>query len=88
LRDEYFKVISGFANAESGGNLIIGVNDDGNPVEMKNSKKMIEHIPNKARNNLRIIPSINCTTREKLKKVCIIITNTFRAFIGHNTQKL
>lgn len=28
-RDEYFKVISGFANAESGGNLIIGVDDDG-----------------------------------------------------------
>jgi len=30
-RDEYFKVISGFASAEGGGNLIIGVDDDGNP---------------------------------------------------------
>lgn len=28
-RDEYFKVISGFASAEGGGNLIIGVDDDG-----------------------------------------------------------
>jgi predicted HTH transcriptional regulator len=35
-RDDYFKVISSFANAEGGGNLIIGVDDDGNSVEMKN----------------------------------------------------
>ena len=28
-RDQYFKVISGFASAEGGGNLIIGVDDDG-----------------------------------------------------------
>jgi len=68
-RDEYFKVISGFASAEGVDNLIIGVDDDGNPVEMKISKKMIEYISNKARNNLRIIPSVNCTTREKWKKV-------------------
>lgn len=68
-RDEYFKVISGFASAKGGGNLIIGVDDDGNPVEMKNSKKTMEHIPNKARNKISIIPSVNCTTREKWKKV-------------------
>jgi len=49
--------------------LIIGVDGDGNPVEMKNSKKMIEYISNKARNNLRIMPSVNCTTGEKWKKV-------------------
>jgi len=68
-RYEYFKVISGFASAEGGGNLIIGLDDDDNPVEMKNSKKMIGYIPNKVRNKLGIIQSVNCTIREKWKKV-------------------
>lgn len=38
-RDEYLKVICAFANAE-GGRLIIGVNDDGKPIGLKNSKKI------------------------------------------------
>lgn len=56
-RDEYLKVIVAFANAE-GGELIIGVDDNGTPIGVKKSKKLLEDIPNKIRNKLGIIPSI------------------------------
>ena len=36
-RSEYLKVISAFANSE-GGSLYIGLDDDGNPVPLKNVK--------------------------------------------------
>ncbi len=42
-RDEYLRVITAFANAD-GGSLIIGVDDDGNPVGIKHSKKLLEDI--------------------------------------------
>ncbi|PIU62192.1 MAG: transcriptional regulator [Armatimonadetes bacterium CG07_land_8_20_14_0_80_40_9] len=71
-RDEYFKVISAFANA-NGGNLIIGVDDDGNPVGLKNSKKLLENIPNKVRNKLGIIPSVNIEKRKNKGVVKIVI---------------
>jgi len=56
-RDEYLKVICAFANTD-GGRLIIGVNDDGKPIGLKNSKKLLEDIPNKARDILGIIPRV------------------------------
>jgi len=45
-RDEFLKHICAFANTY-GGNLIIGIGDDGNVTGVKNSKKLIEDIPNK-----------------------------------------
>lgn len=71
-RDEYLKVISSFANAD-GGNLIIGVDDDGNPVGIKNSKKLLENIPNKVRNKLGIIPSVNIEKRRNKEVVKVVI---------------
>jgi len=56
-RDEYLKVICAFANAD-GGKLIIGVDDNGNLEGVRNSKKLLEDIPNKIRNKLGIIPSV------------------------------
>ena len=44
-RDEYLKWICGFANAQ-GGTLYIGVDDDKKVVGVKNSKKLMEDIPN------------------------------------------
>ena len=43
-RDEYLKVICAFANAE-GGELIIGVDDKGESLGLKNIKKLLEDIP-------------------------------------------
>ena len=53
-KDEYLKWICGFANA-SGGKIFIGKNDEGKFVGLKNSKKLLEDIPNKIQNHLGII---------------------------------
>lgn len=47
-RDEYLKVICAFANA-AGGKLVIGVDDSNSPIGIKNSKRLLEDIPNKMR---------------------------------------
>lgn len=50
-RDEYLKVIVAFASKD-GGELIIGVDDHGNPIGVKNSKKLLEDI---LLNNLKML---------------------------------
>ncbi len=53
-KDEYLKWICGFANA-LGGKIIIGKNDKGEVVGVKNSKKLLEDLPNKIQNHLGIL---------------------------------
>ena len=72
-RDEYLKVICAFANAE-GGKLIIGIDDKGNPVGIKYSKKLLEDIPNKVRNKLGVIPSVEIN-KQKGKEIISVITS-------------
>ena len=57
-RDEYLKWICGFANAQ-GGILVIGKNDKGELVGLQNAKKLLEDIPNKARDILGIMVAVN-----------------------------
>jgi ATP-dependent DNA helicase RecG len=57
-RDEYLKWICGFANA-NGGKIVIGKNDSGVVVGLKDSKKLLEDIPNKVRDILGIIIDVN-----------------------------
>ncbi len=57
-KDEYLKWICGFANA-NGGKIFIGKNDNGEIAGLKNSKKLLEDIPNKIKNILGIIVDIN-----------------------------
>ena len=57
-RDEYLKWICGFANAE-GGVLVIGRNDRGEPVGVRDAKKLLEDIPNKVRDVLGIMVDVN-----------------------------
>ena len=47
-RDEYLKWTCGFANAQ-GGTLYIGVKDNGEICGVENPKRLMEEIPNKAR---------------------------------------
>lgn len=47
-RDEYLKVISAFVNTE-GGKLMLGIDDEGKPIGLKNAKKLLEDAPNKIR---------------------------------------
>lgn len=63
-KDEYLKWICGFANA-SGGSIIIGKNDNGEIVELKNPKKLLEDIPNKVRDILGILVDVNLHDTEK-----------------------
>jgi len=57
-RDEYLKWICGFANAK-GGKIYIGKNDKGNVVGVANAKKLLEDIPNKAKDILGVIVDVN-----------------------------
>ena len=57
-RDEYLKILCAFANT-NGGQLIIGVDDKDKVIGIKNSKKLLEDLPNKIRNKLGITPLVN-----------------------------
>jgi ATP-dependent DNA helicase RecG len=57
-RDEYLKWICGFANA-NGGTLYIGKNDSGAVVGVKDSKKLMEDLPNKITTILGIVADVN-----------------------------
>ena len=57
-RDEYLKWICGFANAE-GGVLVIGRNDAGKAIGVKDAGRLLEDIPNKVRDVLGIMVDVN-----------------------------
>jgi len=56
-RNDWLKVLSAFANG-NGGILIIGIDDNGVPVGLKNTQRLLEDIPNTVRHILGIIPSV------------------------------
>jgi ATP-dependent DNA helicase RecG len=57
-KDEYLKWICGFANAQ-GGRIFIGKEDDDTIVGLKNSKKLMEDLPNKITIILGIVCDVN-----------------------------
>jgi ATP-dependent DNA helicase RecG len=57
-RDEYLKWLCGFANAQ-GGKLIIGVNDNGEVAGLPDAARLLEDIPNKAKDILGIMVDVN-----------------------------
>jgi len=59
-RPNCLKAISAFANS-SGGKLLIGMDDNGNPVALKNTEKLLEDIPNTIRQKSGILPSVQST---------------------------
>jgi ATP-dependent DNA helicase RecG len=72
-RNDCLKVISAFANSD-GGKLIIGLDDQGNPLGLKNVKRLLEDIPNTIRNKLGIIPSVERNKKNKKDIIEIIVT--------------
>ena len=60
-RDEYLRWICGFANAE-GGVLVIGRNDEGLAVGVKDAEKLLEVLPNKIRDILGIVVDVDLMT--------------------------
>src|SRR4051812_45283981 len=57
-RDDYLRWICGFANAE-GGKLVIGRDDRGVAVGVKDARRLMEEIPNKVRDILGIMVEVN-----------------------------
>ena len=62
-RDEFLKALCGFANAE-GGTLVIGRDDAGRPVGVRNAAKLLEDLPNKARDVLGIMVDVRLRRSE------------------------
>src|SRR5690606_13372849 len=56
-RDEYLRWLCGFANA-NGGTLVIGRDDHGKVVGAPNAQRLLEEIPNKARDLLGIVVGV------------------------------
>ena len=72
-RDEYLKWICGFANAQ-GGKIYIGTNDNGEVVGVKDSKKLLEDIPNKIVSTLGIVADVNLLQKNGLDYIEIIVS--------------
>lgn len=62
-RDEYLKWLCGFANAQ-GGELYIGIRDDGSVCGVEKAKRLIEDIPNKAVQLLGIVVDADLLEKE------------------------
>ena len=71
-RDEYLKWICGFANAQ-GGTLVIGKNDRGEPVGLKDAAKLLEDLPNKVRDILGILVDVNLRTERGIELLEIVV---------------
>ena len=57
-RDEHLKWVCTFANAE-GGTLVIGRDDEGRAVGVAGARKLLEDLPNKARDLLGVVVQVN-----------------------------
>ncbi len=71
-RDEFLKWICGFANAE-GGVLVIGRNDAGQPVGVKDAAKLLQDLPNKIRDTLGIMVEVNLLTEAGKDLIEIVV---------------
>lgn len=71
-KDEYLKWICGFANA-NGGRLFIGKNDAGEIIPLENAKRLLEDVPNKARDTLGILVDVNLHPTAKGDYIEIIV---------------
>ncbi|MCD8097901.1 MAG: putative DNA binding domain-containing protein, partial [Lachnospiraceae bacterium] len=74
-RDEYLKWICGFANAQ-GGKIYIGMNDAGKVTGLKNSKLLLEELPNKITTNLGIISDVNLFAKGDKDYIEIIVSKS------------
>jgi len=63
--DKHLKWICGFANAQ-GGELVIGKNDQGRVVGIKNAHKLLEDIPNQVLHLMGIVVVVNLYQQDEL----------------------
>ena len=70
--NDCLKAISAMANS-NGGQLFVGLDDHGTPVQLKNTKKLLEDIPNTIRNRLNILPIVELDEKTGHKIIRITI---------------
>lgn len=83
-RDEYLKWVCGFANAQ-GGRIYIGVDDDRQVIGVKDSKRLMEDIPNKVRDVLGIIVDVNLL-KDGVKEYIEIVVPPYSNPINYKGQ--
>ena len=71
-RDEYLKWICGFANAQ-GGTIYIGCDDNGEVFGVKESKKLLEDLPNKIIQALGIVADVNLLVKDGKEYIEIMV---------------
>jgi ATP-dependent DNA helicase RecG len=71
-RDEYFKWVCGYANAQ-GGKLFIGVDDDGLVLGISNAKELLEKLPNQVRQFLGILVDVNLLEEDDKEYLEIVV---------------
>lgn len=80
-RDDHLKMVCGLANAK-GGQLHIGIDDTGSPKGLKDASKLLEDIPNKIKDMLGVIPSVEIKKR-KGKEILIIDIKAYDSPISY-----
>jgi len=80
-QDKYLEWICGFANA-NGGTLIIGKADNGEIIGVDQPQKLLEDIPNKIRQQLGLVCSVNAVERDN-KWLIEIITQKFSVPVSY-----
>ena len=87
-RDEHLKWVCAFANAE-GGTLVIGRDDAGRPVGVRDARKLLEDLPNKVRDLLGVIVQVNLR-REDGHDLLEVVTPAYPtpiSYRGHYYQR-
>ena len=80
-RDEYLMWLCGFANAE-GGVLVIGRNDKGEAVGVKDAPRLLQEIPNKVRDILGIMVDVNLI-EEAGKEILEIVVEPYPSPVSY-----
>ncbi len=80
-RDDYLKWICGFANAQ-GGEIYIGVRDDGSVCGTDDARHLLEEIPNKAVSLLGVVVDVDLLQIEK-RDVVRIRVNSYSVPISY-----
>ena len=81
-RDEHLKTICAFANT-NGGELIIGINDKGEIIGCKNSRKLLEDLPSKTLHLLGIVSSVILEVEDN-KDIITIAVKAYNVPISYN----
>lgn len=71
-KDDLLRWISALANV-NGGRLLVGVDDSGQVIGLRNARKLLEDLPNKVRDVLGIVVEVNLLSDQRYDVIEIIV---------------